>query len=123
MGMPASDEDDCSNGTQGIGSFDGAFSAWPRATRLLGAIGIAPATGTLDRRLRSRDELIEVADGTACRARRHHSIRPQGRQFMLFAVNMPEHEPQVGQAERSRSRSSSSLTASSPAAIIGSIRS
>src|SRR5690606_37098966 len=53
------------------------------------------------------------------------SARPRAalRQFMLLAVNMPEQEPQVGQAERSRARSSPSLTASSPAAIMGSMRS
>jgi hypothetical protein len=42
---------------------------------------------------------------------------------MLFAVNMPEHEPQVGHAERSMFRSSASPTFSSLAAIIGSIKS
>ena len=42
---------------------------------------------------------------------------------MLLAVNMPEQDPQVGQAERSISSSSASETLSSPAAIIGSIRS
>ena len=42
---------------------------------------------------------------------------------MLLAVNMPEQEPQVGHAERSISSSAASLTLSSPAAIIGSIRS
>ena len=45
------------------------------------------------------------------------------RQFMLFAVNMPEHEPQVGHAERSIRPSSSSLTFVVAAAIIESIRS
>ena len=49
--------------------------------------------------------------------------RASFRQFMLFVVNMPEQEPQVGHAERSISRSSASETESSPAAIIGSIRS
>ena len=42
---------------------------------------------------------------------------------MLLAVNMPEHEPQVGQAERSISPSSSSLTLASLDAIIESMRS
>src|SRR4051794_19364953 len=42
---------------------------------------------------------------------------------MLLAVNMPEQEPQVGQAERSMWASSSSLTLSSPEAIIESMRS
>ena len=42
---------------------------------------------------------------------------------MLLAVNMPEHEPQVGQAERSISPSSASLTLASLAAIIESMRS
>ncbi len=42
---------------------------------------------------------------------------------MELAVNMPEQEPQVGQADRSMRRTSSSETVSSPAAIIGLIRS
>ena len=42
---------------------------------------------------------------------------------MLLAVNMPEQEPQVGQAEISIFSTSASLTLSSPAAIIGLIRS
>ena len=42
---------------------------------------------------------------------------------MLLAVNMPEQEPQVGQAFCSSSSNSSSLTLLSPAAIMGSIRS
>ena len=42
---------------------------------------------------------------------------------MLLAVNMPEQEPQVGQAERSIRASSWSLTLSSLEAIIESIRS
>ena len=45
------------------------------------------------------------------------------RQFIELAVNMPEHEPQVGQAERSIVATSSSLTLSSAAATIASIRS
>ncbi|MEZ5167562.1 MAG: hypothetical protein R2695_14110 [Acidimicrobiales bacterium] len=45
------------------------------------------------------------------------------RQFMELAVNMPEHEPQVGQAERSIWSRSASLTELSPALIIGLIRS
>ena len=38
------------------------------------------------------------------------SERPRAsvRQFMELAVNMPEHEPQVGQAERSTSATSAS---------------
>ena len=39
------------------------------------------------------------------------------RQFIELAVNMPEQEPQVGQAERSTSATSASLTALSSAAI------
>ncbi len=41
------------------------------------------------------------------------SDRPSAsvRQFIELAVNMPEHEPQVGQAERSIASTSSSLTA------------
>ncbi len=45
------------------------------------------------------------------------------RQFIEFAVNMPEHEPQVGQAERSMTATSSSEIRSSAAAIIASTRS
>ncbi len=42
---------------------------------------------------------------------------------MELAVNMPEQDPQVGQAERSISSRSSSLTEESPAEIMGLIRS
>ena len=42
---------------------------------------------------------------------------------MELAVNMPEQEPQVGQAERSMTCTSSSVTLSSAAAIMASIRS
>ena len=42
---------------------------------------------------------------------------------MLLAVNMPEHDPQVGQAASSIFSTSSSLTVSSPAPIIGWMRS
>ena len=42
---------------------------------------------------------------------------------MELAVNMPEQEPQVGQAERSIAATSSSETLSSPAATIASTRS
>ncbi len=52
-------------------------------------------------------------------ARAERSVR----QFIEFAVNMPEHEPQVGQAERSITCTSSSVTRSSAAAIIASTRS
>src|ERR1700687_131560 len=45
------------------------------------------------------------------------------RQFIELAVNMPEHDPQVGQAERSITATSASLTVSSAAATIASIRS
>lgn len=45
------------------------------------------------------------------------------RQFIELAVNIPLHEPQVGQAFSSISSSSASETESSAAAIIGSIRS
>ena len=45
------------------------------------------------------------------------------RQFIEFAVNMPEHDPQVGQAERSMTPSCSSVTDSLAEAIIASIRS
>ena len=53
------------------------------------------------------------------------SARPSAsvRQFIELAVNMPEQEPQVGQAERSIVRASSSLTVLSAAAIMASIRS
>ena len=53
------------------------------------------------------------------------SARPSAsiRQFIELAVNMPEHEPQVGQAERSMTATSSSLTALSAAATIASMRS
>ena len=42
---------------------------------------------------------------------------------MELAVNMPEQDPHVGQAERSISSRSSSLTEASPAEIMGLIRS
>ena len=42
---------------------------------------------------------------------------------MELAVNMPEQEPQVGQASSSILLTSASLTSSSPAAIIGLIKS
>src|SRR5258708_9662127 len=45
------------------------------------------------------------------------------RQFIELAVNMPEHDPQVGQAERSMTATSASLTASLAAATIASMRS
>ena len=45
------------------------------------------------------------------------------RQFIEFAVNMPEHDPQVGQEERSITARSSSSTLLSAAAIMASIRS
>ena len=45
------------------------------------------------------------------------------RLFMEFAVNIPEHEPQVGQAVRSTSATCLSLIVSSADSIIASIRS
>ena len=53
------------------------------------------------------------------------SDRPRAsvRQFIELAVNMPEQEPQVGQAERSMSSSCSSSTLSSADAEIAEIRS
>src|SRR5690606_3813401 len=45
------------------------------------------------------------------------------KQFMELAVNMPEQDPQVGQAERSYSAAVSSLTLASAATTIASIRS
>ncbi len=45
------------------------------------------------------------------------------RQFIEFAVNMPEHDPQVGHAERSITATSASLTEPSAAATMASIRS
>ena len=53
------------------------------------------------------------------------SDRPRAsvRQFMELAVNMPEQEPQVGQALRSTWATASSETLSSPASIMASIRS
>jgi len=53
------------------------------------------------------------------------SERPSAsvRQFIELAVNMPLHEPQVGQAERSMVCTSSSVKLSSAAAIIASTRS
>jgi len=42
---------------------------------------------------------------------------------MELAVNMPEHEPQVGHAERSMVSTSASLTVGSAAATMASIRS
>src|SRR3954464_10277009 len=52
------------------------------------------------------------------------SARPRAsvRQFMELAVNMPEHEPQVGHAERSITSTSASLTLLSAAATMASIR-
>ncbi len=53
------------------------------------------------------------------------SARPRAsaRQFMELAVNMPEQEPQVGQAERSICATSASLLWLSPASIMASMRS
>ncbi|EWS65034.1 hypothetical protein Y695_01718 [Hydrogenophaga sp. T4] len=53
------------------------------------------------------------------------SARPSAsaRQFMELAVNMPEQEPQVGQAERSTSARSASLTLLSTAITMASTRS
>jgi hypothetical protein len=53
------------------------------------------------------------------------SARPRAsvRQFIEFAVNMPEQEPQVGQAASSICSSWASETSSFAAAIIGSTRS
>ena len=53
------------------------------------------------------------------------SDRPSAsvRQFIELAVNMPEQEPQVGQAERSITATSASETLASPAATIASMRS
>src|SRR5579863_7168166 len=51
------------------------------------------------------------------------SPRASVRQFIEFAVNMPEHDPQVGQAERSYSATSASLLLGSAATIMASIRS
>jgi len=45
------------------------------------------------------------------------------RQFMELAVNMPEHEPQVGQARRSMALMVSSATVGSAASIMASMRS
>jgi hypothetical protein len=45
------------------------------------------------------------------------------RQFIEFAVNMPEHDPQVGHAERSITCTSASLTRLSAAATMASTRS
>ena len=45
------------------------------------------------------------------------------RQFIELAVNMPEQEPQVGQAERSITATSASETLESAAATIASMRS
>ena len=45
------------------------------------------------------------------------------RQFIEFAVNIPEHDPQVGQAERSTSVRPSSLTSEDADAEIAVIRS
>jgi len=51
------------------------------------------------------------------------SPRASVRQFIELAVNIPEQLPQVGQAERSTSATSSSLTLASPAVIMALIRS
>jgi hypothetical protein len=53
------------------------------------------------------------------------SDRPSAsvRQFIELAVNMPEHEPQVGQAERSMAATSGVAVLASPASIMASIRS
>jgi hypothetical protein len=72
--------------------------------------------------------LEQVARGRQCvattvplpgKARPSASVR----QFMELAVNMPEHDPQVGQAERSTSARSASDTLSSAAITMASIRS
>ena len=49
--------------------------------------------------------------------------RASVKQFIEFAVNMPEHEPQVGQADLSYSSTFSSLAVSSTAITIASTRS
>ena len=49
--------------------------------------------------------------------------KPSAKQFMELAVNMPEHEPQVGQLARSKSITVSSETFGSAAWIMASIRS
>ncbi len=53
------------------------------------------------------------------------SERPSAsvRQFIEFAVNMPEQDPQVGHADRSMSARSSSETVSSAEAVMAEIRS
>ena len=45
------------------------------------------------------------------------------RQFIELAVNIPEHEPQVGQARRSMASTSASETVGSAESIIASMRS
>ena len=59
-------------------------------------------------------------DGAVARQRRPIA---SVRQFIELAVNMPEQEPQVGQALRSTSSASASLTLGSAALIMASIRS
>ena len=49
--------------------------------------------------------------------------RASVRQFIELAVNMPEHDPQVGQALASMISTSESAAVSSPAAIMASMRS
>src|SRR4051794_27889497 len=68
---------------------------------------------------RSRSEWVASVEPLPGSARPSASVR----QFIEFAVNMPEHEPQVGQAERSMVATSSSETRSSAAATMASMRS
>ena len=51
------------------------------------------------------------------------SPRASVKQFMEFAVNIPEQEPQVGQADRSYSATSSSVAFSSTAITMASTKS
>ena len=90
-----------------------------------GIVGLVVAAGDFDDLAAGLEEqLLAVGVGgddgaVAGKARPSASAR----QFMELAVNMPEQEPQVGQAERSITSTSSSVLALSAAAIIASIRS
>ncbi len=69
--------------------------------------------------IRRRSECVAITVPLPGRAIPRASVR----QFIELAVNIPEHDPQVGQAARSISKSSLSLTFSSAPSTMTSTRS
>ena len=94
------------------GSADASSSPYQRCAS---SITVRPASGNSSRRA-AWVASVEPLPGRA-------SPSASVRQFIEFAVNMPEHEPQVGQAERSTSVSPASSTADDADAEIAVIRS